>query len=378
MKYLVWLQEVLRAGSNKVLPLLSHFGSARGVYEARNGKLKTLNILSQGEMSRAESVTLSRAENILALCQKHNIKTVGFFDECYPDAFRNIANPPLVLYIKGTFPNFNVEPSVCIVGPRKVTEFGQKSAYSLSARLSKSGIIIVSGGAKGADTAAHVGALKVEGKTVAILPCGILNGYLKDHEGLRALIAKKGCLISEYTPEFPVTRSSFKVRNRLLAALGNTTVVVEAGEKSGALITASYACEFGRELFVIPGNPTVPEYKGSNALLRDGARPLLDASDVFGEYISAYGDKIDVEKAYKKSKTEQEPKSIKKVEKILPTGLSKTAKMLYNNLDKQKFSADDLLGFEISDDELIGAITELEMEHLIKACPGGFYEKIEL
>ncbi|MBE6732904.1 MAG: DNA-protecting protein DprA [Ruminococcaceae bacterium] len=381
MKYLVWLQAVLRAGSNKALPILSHFGTAKAVYNARNTALRQMNILSDGEMDRAENLSIAFAENVLSLCKKNGIKIVCYYDDNYPNALRNIVNPPLVLYIKGELPDFNTEPSVCIVGPRKVTEFGKKSAYSLAARLSKSGIIVISGGAKGADTAAHVGALKVNGKTVAILPCGIMNDYLKDNARLRELIAKKGCLISEYTPNFPVTKASFRVRNRLLAALGDTTIIVEAAEKSGALITAGYACEYGRELFVIPGNPTMPEYKGSNALLRDGVHPLLDAGDIFREYISVYGDKIDIEKAYKKEKSETEPVKSKKAQKIqknLPSGLSKTAQMLYNSLNKQKFSADDLLGFKISDDELIAAITELEMEHLIKACAGGFYEKIEL
>ena len=156
---------------------------------------------------------------------------------------------------------------------------------------------------------------------------------------------------------------------------------VEAGEKSGALITANYALEYGRELFVIPGNPTYPQYKGSNALIRDGARPLLDAADIFGEYIAHYGDKIDLEKAYKKSEpsnyADNERKTVK-IQKKLPAGLSKTAEMLYNNLNKQKFSADDLLEFGISGDELLPAITELELEHLLKATAGGFYEKIEL
>lgn len=154
--------------------------------------------------------------------------------------------------------------------------------------------------------------------------------------------------------------------------------MVEADEKSGSLITASYACDYGKELFVIPGNPTLNEYKGSNKLLRDGARPLLDASDIFSEYMALYGDKIDLEKAYKRQETEKIEENSKKDVKKLPFGLSKTAEMLYNNLDKQKFSADDLLSLGITDDELISALTELEMEHLIKAMPGGFYEKIEL
>lgn len=378
MKYLIWLQAVLRAGSNKSGLLLEKFGNAKEVYRHRNGALLNMNILSRAESERAQKLTDNFGEEVISACRKNNIKIVGIFDNCYPEAFRHIINPPLVLYIKGSLPDFNSNPSICIVGPREVSEFGKKSAYSLGYRMSKAGIIVVSGCAKGADRAAHIGALKSGGTTVGILPCGILNGYLKENASLREAISKNGCLISEYTPNQAVTQSSFKVRNRLLAAITHSTVVVEADEKSGALITAAYACDYGKELFVIPGNPSLNEYKGSNKLLRDGARPLLDSSDIFGEYIAVYGDKIDLEKAYKREENEKRQEISKKDIKNFPFGLSKTAEMLYNKLDKQKFSADDFLSLGMTDDELISALTELEMEHLIKASVGGFYEKIEL
>lgn len=376
MKYLVWLQAVLKEGSNKAVELLEHFGNAQNIYNQRNAKLKELKVLSPAEMKRAKEITLEEIETVLKRCRDNSIKTVGLYDDNYPDSLLHIKNPPLVLYIKGELPDFNSLPSICIVGPRDVSAFGEKSAYSLAFRLSKAGIIVVSGGAKGADAAAHIGALKSGGKTVAILPCGILNGYLKENAHLREVISKSGCLISEYMPDTAVMKSSFNVRNRLLAALTHSTVVVEAKEKSGALITASYACEYGKELFVIPGNPTLKEYKGSNALLRDGARPLLDTSDIFGEYLGKFADKMDIERAYKKTETKKSPEKSKKDIKKLLTGLSKTAEMLYNSLNKQKFSADDLLSLGLSDDELISSLTELEMEHLIKAAPGGLYEKI--
>lgn len=376
MKYLIWLQAVLKEGSYKASELLDYFENAQNVYLHRKDKLQSLNILSAAEQKRAREITINTAEEVLRECSKNGLRTVGIFDKAYPESLRHIKNPPLVLYIKGEFPDFNSLPSICIVGPRNVSEFGKKSAYSLAYRLSKAGIIVISGGAKGADTAAHIGALKAGGKTVAVLPCGILNGYLKDNAKLREVIAENGCLISEYMPNTAVMRSSFQVRNRLLAALTKCTVVVEAKEKSGALITASYACEYGKELFVIPGNPTLEEYKGSNALLRDGARPLLDASDIFGEYLTDFADKIDIERAYKTKETDKKSEKTEKCAKKLPSGLSKTAEMLYNNLNRQKFSADDLLCLGFSDDELISGLTELEMEHLIKAAPGGLYEKI--
>lgn len=382
MKYLIWLQAVLKAGSNKALKLIEQFSGAEEVYKNRNTALKNLGILSRGELERASRLDLSWAEGVIEQCHKNGIGIISIYDKCYPENFRHIGNPPLVLYIKGSLPDFNSLPSICIVGPRKVSKFGEKSAYSLANRLSKSGIIVVSGGAKGADAAAHIGALKAGEKTVAILPCGILNDYLKDNAPLRSAISKNGCLISEYPPKQSVTRESFFVRNRLLAALTHSTVVIEANEKSGALITAAYAGEYGKELFVIPGNPTYPHYKGSNALFRDGAHPLLEASDIFSEYIPVFGDKIDLERAYKaqeKSTAEvKREENIKKDGKKLPSGLSKAAEMLYNKLDKQKFSADDLLGLGICDDELLSILTELEMEHLIEACVGGLYQKIEL
>ena len=180
MKYLIWLQGVLNAGSNKATLLFEHFCDAKGIYQNK-GALKSLGILSCSELKRADRLTLEDSEKILGLCQKNGISTVGLFDDNYPDSFRYIKNPPLVLYIKGELPDFNNSPSICIVGPRQVSEFGKKSAYSLAYRLSKGGLIVVSGGAVGADRAVHMGVLKAGGNPVAILPCGILNGYLKEN-----------------------------------------------------------------------------------------------------------------------------------------------------------------------------------------------------
>ncbi len=380
MKYAVWLQAVLLEGSNKVLSVLERFETAKRVYETDFNILRASGLFSPKELERIKTVKLSFAEKVISQCESNGIGLISIFDTAFPECLRNIPNPPIVLYIKGSLPQFDNEPAVCIVGPRKVSEFGEKAAYSLSARLSKAGVIIVSGCALGSDSAAHIGALKNGGLTVGVLPCGHLNGYLAQNKDLRSKIAENCCLISEYSPEKSVNPSSFKVRNRLMAAMAQSTVVIEAASRSGALITAHYACDYGKELFVIPGNPTYSHYKGSNALLREGAKPLLDASDIFNEYLPWFADKIDLEKAFRKTerkeKSKSEAESSKKELKNLPSGLSKEAKMLYNQLNRQKFSADDLLGFGLSDDELLSALTELEMEHLIRASAGGIYEKI--
>ena len=230
--------------------------------------------------------------------------------------------------------------------------------------------IIVSGAALGADTCAHKGTLSAGGKTIAVLGCGICCDYLPENRELRNLISKNGCLISEYPPFAQATKYSFPIRNRIISALSLGTVVIEASLKSGSLITARLANEQGRDVFVIPGNPTLDNYKGSNSLLRDGAIPLLDSSDIFNQYISFFPEHIDIERAFAK----ENEKNSKNNEKNLKLDLSNEAKIVYNNLNKEKFTVDDLLNLNLSDDALFTALTELEIEGVIKALPGGMYE----
>ena len=393
MEYWVWLQTVLKPGSNKVLPVLEKYGSAKGVFETSYDDLKLSNIFSPRELSVLAKKDISFAKKVLNDCKKLNISAVCINNRHYPELLRQISNPPLVLYFKGNIELLNDEPTVCIVGPREVSPFGKRAAFSLAARLSSGGFTIVSGGAVGSDTAAHKGALAVEGNTVCVLGCGINSTYLKENKPLRDKIAEKGIVISEYFPNQEATRYSFPVRNRIMSGLSHGVVVVEANEKSGALITANLANEQGRDVFVIPGNPTYAQYKGSNKLLRDGARALLDANDVFLEYIGAFPHKIDSEKAYRitaKMSEEKTPekatktpvdKLVKQVDeklkqktkKIINNDLSKKAEMVYNQLDKPIFMMDEI-NCTLTANEMLAAITELEIMGYIAALPGGRYE----
>ena len=194
---------------------------------------------------------------------------------------------------------------------------------------------------------------------------------MPENRHLRETISKNGCLISEYPPYTAATKYSFPIRNRIISALSLGTVVIEASLKSGSLITARLANEQGRDVFVIPGNPSLDNYKGSNALLRDGAIPLLNASDIFNQYLLKFPEHIDIEKAFLEEKDERINEKIKK---NLDIGLSKEAKIVYNNLNSQKFTVDDLLSLDLSDDQLLSALSELEIEGIIKALPGGIYD----
>ncbi len=370
MKYIIWLQLCLTQGSKSVSKLIENDINAEDIYNMDNTLRKNLGFFSRGEIERLSKISLSKAEDILKQCKEDNIKLISYTDSKYPEALKEIINPPLVLYVKGELPDFDNTPSISIVGPRRVSDFGKRAAYSLGYRLARAGMTVVSGGAVGSDTYAHIGALKSGGKTVLIMGCGFNVNYLEENRALREHIEKHGCLISEYPPNTPITKFTFPVRNRLISALSLGTVIIEASTRSGGLITANHAIEQCRDVFVIPGSPEKAEYKGSNKLLRDGAKPLLDASDIFNEYIVRFPDKINIERAY-----EKEPKSTKtqKNKKILNETLSNEAKIVYNCLDTQKFYPDEL-NTGLDGNKLLSALTELEMEFIIKALPGGQYE----
>lgn len=329
-------------------------------------------VLEKKHVNKIFSVDKDSVYKVIDDCLNNNIIVVTICDNNYPERLRNINDSPIVLYIKGEFPNVDKEPFISIVGPRKISEFGKKAAFSLAKRLARSGMTVVSGAAIGADTYAHKGVLSASGKTIAVLGCGICYDYLPENRSLRESIAKNGCLISEHPPYAPATKYNFPVRNRIISGLSLGTVVIEASLKSGSLITARLANEQGRDVFVIPGNPTLENYKGSNALLRDGAIPLLNATDIFEQYLSSFSKQIDIEKAF----MEETVKKEKNFQKKSQLTLSNESKIVYNNLKNSKFTADDLLELNLNDDQLISALTELEIEGLIKALPGGMYEII--
>ena len=377
-EYLIWLQSALGAGNIRAVKALGFFGNAENIYKASALERKSSGIFSPKDLSRLSSTKIDIAERIIDDCRKYGIDIIPLGDKKYPYCLSVIDNPPIVLFVKGEMLDFDTIPAICIVGPRKVSDYGKKAAYSLGFRLSKSGMTVVSGGAVGSDYYAHVGALKAGGKTALVMACGIESGYLMQNEPLRKYVSENGCIISEHPPKAGLTRFSFHIRNRIMSALALGSVVVEAGEQSGALITANHALNQGRDVFVIPGSPTEKQYVGSNALLRDGAKPLLDVSDIFNEYIPRFPDKIDINKAYEKP-----PKAVKKTEKaevhkkLSNETLSKEAKIVYNHLDKHKFYPDEIGGTDLGSSEILSALIELELEGLVRALPGGRYEVTE-
>jgi DNA processing protein len=207
------------------------------------------------------------------------LTTVGRRDEAYPPLLAQLHDPPRRLYVRGSVDALG-EPAVAIVGARSCSAYGSHVARSLARELAAAGVVVVSGLARGIDGEAHRGALEAGGPTVAVLGCGIDRDYPRAHAGLAERIRANGAVISEYPPGVEPAPWRFPARNRIIAGLSLATAVVEARERSGALITADFALELGREVFAVPGEITAALSAGTNDLLRQGAAPLLSARDV--------------------------------------------------------------------------------------------------
>lgn len=429
------LARIIKPGSSKLSEILSTFGNIESINALKYEDWASSGILSKAELSRVENISSEEIYEVIKYCTINNIRIITPEDEEYPINFKYIENPPTVIYARGSKLDSGT-PHIGVVGARKSTEFGQKAAYSLGAKLALSGFTVVSGGAVGIDSMAHTGAMNAGGSTVVVLGCGIDSDYLPIQIPLRKRAEICGTVISEFEPKTPATRYTFPIRNRLISALSSGVAVIEAGQKSGALITATYAMEQGKEIFALPGNINAPQYGGTNDLLKDGAIPLLKVEDIIEVYTGRFPDKLksgtilswEIKQGYKKEaerlqgektavdnphldveKTVEEihPKPPKKSpqkqektkdktkenfevspaennENLLPTtpteeiNCSKKAIKIYLSFTKNIEFSDILTERSgIKGGDFIAAITELELFGFVKAIPVGRYERIK-
>jgi DNA processing protein len=210
------------------------------------------------------------------------VRTIRRGDRDFPPLLRELHDSPAQLYVRGGPPDLLARPAVAVVGARSCSSYGEHVARMLGRELGGAGLVVVSGLARGVDGHVHRGVLEAGGSTVAVLGCGIDRDYPASHAGLARRIAETGAVVSEYEPGVEPAPWRFPARNRIVAGLSLATVVVEARERSGALITADFALELGREVFAVPGEITSGLSRGANDLLRQGATPLLGAEDVLG------------------------------------------------------------------------------------------------
>lgn len=292
LKYWVWLSTLPGLHNRSKLLLLEHFSSPEAIYYADADEIRLVEELSVAQAALLEQKSLERAEEILKACAQEKLFIVTMADAAYPARLRNIFDPPILLYGKGKMPLFDEEAAIAMVGTRKCTPYGVRAAEQLGYELAAQGALVVSGMARGIDSAAHRGALRAGGFVAAVLGGGVDVIYPPENRRLYEDIAAAGVLLSEYPPGTEPIGYHFPVRNRIISGLSLATVVVEAPEKSGALITANIALEQGREVFAVPGPIDAPDSRGCNALIRDGAGLVSESWDILGEYQSRYPHKL--------------------------------------------------------------------------------------
>lgn len=281
-KYWLGFSLVPEIGPRRLARLLSAFGDAAAAWNATEAQLHRAGI----EHRLVENLVHARARLDLDL-EMDKVKRAGahiitLADDTYPSLLRQIAEAPAVLYVRGTLEAADTQ-ALSIVGTRKATAYGREAAHELARQLAHSGITIISGLAHGVDSAAHAGALAGGGRTLAVLGCGIDRVYPSDNRALAENIVQHGALISEFPVGAPPDGRNFPRRNRIISGMALGVLVVEAPENSGALITAAVAAEQGREVFAVPGNIFNPSSRGSNRLIQDGAKLVMDADDILIE-----------------------------------------------------------------------------------------------
>lgn len=393
------------------LRLLQHFQDPEEIYYTQSGAFDQVEELTPEAKEALEDKILVSAEETLDICQREKIHLLTFRDAAYPARLRNIADPPVLLYYRGTLPDFDGSPVIGVVGTRKASAYGLTTAKRIGYQIGKCGGIVVSGMAYGIDSMAMSGALTAGAAAVGVLGCGVDIVYPPSNRALFRDTERYGCILSEFAPGVPPVHYHFPKRNRIIAGLSCGVLVVEAPEKSGALITAKQALDQGRDVFVVPGNIDVPSFAGSNRLLRDGAIPVFSGWDAVSEYAELYPDKIRKDTAPGRQtaypdevrQAEQTEKTMAKVaqtadiprkkeassEKRNKKGIDKPACAPYIDVNDTfpKLSADEAAvasalkgGERLVDDiiaetgmttgKLLAALTMLELKGVIRRLPG--------
>lgn len=368
--YWIWLQQALKQGSSKVKIINHFYKNIKDFYNGKEKEWRLCGCFTNKEISDLCASSLEEAENTVKLCRNLGYKIVCICDEEYPNLLRHIDNPPALLYVKGDISFLNSVKSIGIVGTRKASEYGLVMAHDFSHDLALSNVAIISGGALGIDSAAHQGAMDAGGKTIAVLGCGINYPYLLGNLKLRNEISKNGAVISEYPPNFPSKPFTFPIRNRIISGISSGVVVIEAGKKSGSLITANLANNQNRDVFVVPVNKESKNSEGSFSLIEDGAMVVANVQDILREYRD---NNLSVKQ--KKSVSPDKKSNVKKSKSRDISNIPEKYRNIYEILLKGKTHIDIISEVtEIPVDKLLLSLTEMELSGLIKSGSGKIYE----
>lgn len=400
LKYWVWLSSLSGVGALTASRLLYRFGSPEQVFFADSDDYRDLPGLSKAEIEALGDKSLYQAAKTLEECTELGYRIMTWSDGDYPARLRNIADAPLVLYVRGRLPVIDEEAAVAIVGTRSCTPYGIKAAERMGYELSRHGCLVVSGLARGIDTAAAKGALRAGGRIVGVVGTGLDIVYPPENKALFEDVAATGAIISEYPPGAPAVPEHFPQRNRIMSGLSVGVAVIEAPLKSGALITASRALDQGRDVFALPGNVDSPACEGSNQLLREGAIPVTGGRDIAEEYARLFPDKVQTERKkvpldpaaadklvdsltvrQRRNSTKKEIDNEKTVEYIdleqLKKDLSEAEYKVLTTLGPKTLHIDDIIAQSgLGAAAVLPALTMLELGGYIEQLTGKYFKLI--
>ena len=384
LKYWVWLSELKGLRNQTRLALLRRFGDPESIFYADADELLLTDGVERSQLKLLENHDLAPADRILADCQRLDIRLLTLSDAAYPGRLKNIYDPPALLYCKGRLPLLDDLLCVAVVGTRDCTPYGVACAEKLGFGLASGGAAVVSGLAKGIDAAAIRGALRAGGVTVGVVGNGLDVYYPYESRYLYEEVASAGILLSEYPPGTEPASGHFPVRNRIISGLSLAALVVEAPEKSGALITAATALEQGRDVFAVPGPIDAPASVGCNCLIRDGAGLVSDASDILREYegrfvLNLKESREQPETLGYQARMAPEPKPVAPTLSLRHSDAELTddqIAVLKALSDTELMQVDDLTELvEIPTRRVLSALTVLEIDQYVAQHPGKRYTR---
>ena len=359
----VTLNAVDGIGSVKLHRLLERFGSTEAVLAASASELAQVEGVGPGVAERITTVRQrfdAKAE--LELAEANGIWVITVDDESYPVLLKQIHDPPIVLYVRGTLMPED-RYAVAIVGSRTATQYGLSVSEQLARQLASRGVTVVSGMARGIDTAAHQGALSVTGRTLAVLGCGIQGMDSRPQEEQSSWISGSGAILSEFPLTMPPLKQNFPRRNRLISGLSLGVVIVEAAKQSGALITADCALEQGREVFAVPGPVDVATSQGTNALIKGGAKLVQTADDILEELAPHLKDGMGQEPGGKGVSRRQVAAA--------PVNVPESLRRVYDVLSEQPLHIDLIASRSgASPGQTSAILLQLELQGLVKEAAG--------
>lgn len=383
LRFWLWLALTGKCGTIRAERVLKHFKTPQAAFTAKRKDYEQVEGIRGIDIDLFCNKSLEEADRVIETCKNKDIKIVTAEDDEFPERLKFIEPMPILLYVRGEIPKETNGLCISIVGTRNCSEYGAAAAKNISYGLAKCGAVVVSGMAKGIDTIANKSAIKAAGQTIAVLGSGVDFIYPYENKMLYEEIIQSGAVISEFPPMTKPDAGNFPIRNRIISGLSLGTVVVESDEKGGSMITARLALEQGRDVFAVPGQINSGQSRGTNELIKQGAKLVTCAEDVLEEYIYAFRNLVRFEKSGEISVISNNPfediraqvASRKEEYRNKADIIDEMHRKVYDVLtDEPQHISDISVKANLLAQETAAALIVLELESKALSLAGGYYK----